>query len=211
MQMTDLPAYGTNRHFKKASELGVWLGGSGLNWPLMDALKVPERHPGEAWVRPGQKPESILFQSLVREASEAWHAEVEFVWEFQRDVLAHSAMLVEGRATNLYAIFVGHDAVKFGVADKPEGRLGNLRVSHWKDLCLFAAIPATKALEAFVHSRLGRDSLRGEWFSVTTRTLAMAELLLSAQQMCSDLDDSGGGDPDYAICCLYGSADEVAA
>lgn len=116
-----------------------------------------------------------------------------------------------GRETNVYAIFDPTDAVKIGIAEDPLKRAAHVQIGNPRELVLYAAMPATAELERFWHLALAGERLRGEWFAVSTKTLAVVGMIQAAWEQCADAVDTGGEvDAQYAIACIVSLLDEAA-
>jgi hypothetical protein len=93
------------------------------------------------------------------------------------------------RETKLYAICTNDgERWKFGHAVNPVTRRSNLQVGSADPLILFAAVPARQSLEKYIHTVLDEHRLTGEWFSGASETLVIAEVLLSIEQLCEDME-----------------------
>ena len=78
----------------------------------------------------------------------------------------------------IYAIQSGDAGpIKFGVADNPESRLGELQTGNPQPLRLLAACAVHRRNEALVHRHLIVDHIRGEWFAPTERVMALVEVI----------------------------------
>lgn len=82
----------------------------------------------------------------------------------------------------LYAISSDNRYIKFGVGGRPIKRLIDLQVGSPHDLKLLAEIFAYTSecaheLERVTHSALEKYHVRGEWFQMVPKTLALVELM----------------------------------
>lgn len=157
---------------------------------------------------PWDTPERLAFKSRL---TAAYHAEREFLLNVEYLMWRNAAVLEVGSPTLLYVVAEGFDAVKIGIATKPEERLSTLQVGNPRPLTLIAATPATLALERFIHERLHEDRITGEWFAGTDRVFAVAELIVSAAEQCDDCEDNGGEvDAGFSIGAMTAFIDEAA-
>jgi hypothetical protein len=97
----------------------------------------------------------------------------------------------QGAETMLYAVCTSDgERWKFGVAANPANRRSNLQVGSADSLILYAAVPARRSFEKHIHTVLADHRLTGEWFTGTPETLVIAEVLLSIEQMCEDMEQA---------------------
>lgn len=142
--------------------------------------------------RVGVTPETVALQELRWICEDAWHAEQDFLCSLAAEVGANRSALGEGSETQLYVVFDG-TAAKFGLADNPIARAGNLQVANPRQLILYTAVPSTRALEVELHRLISPWRIRGEWFDISPPVLALADTLLGIQQMCRDMEATGMG------------------
>lgn len=78
----------------------------------------------------------------------------------------------------VYFIQAGDDGpVKIGITRDPKKRLSYLQVGNHLPLRLIGLWPAADSEEeAFLHSYLEGERIRGEWYKPTTAVLDMAEV-----------------------------------
>lgn len=176
--------------------------------PDMEAAGIePARHSPRKYRPEHDTPERLEWH---RRLGAAYHAEEQFLAEFEVRLYHRRAVLLRGSFTHLYVIADAFDAVKIGIAVKPVERLANLQIGNWRPLLLLAATPATPQLEQFIHEQLASERISGEWFTPSNRTLAVVELIVAAAEQCDDIERyEGRAEPGDTIAILTYRAEMV--
>lgn len=140
--------------------------------------------------RVGCAPETAALQELRWICEDAYHSEQQYLSDLARRIDARRDFLATGPHTYLYLVF-DEMAAKIGIAADPVKRARHLQISNHRPLILYAAAPATRELERFIHEEF--DRIRGEWFHATPPLLAFADMVLSCADQCWMMEDNDCG------------------
>lgn len=119
------------------------------------------------------------------------HSLVDETLELELKLYNRRTELSDGAHTYLYVV-EETSAVKLGIAARNlANRLSNLQVGNPRPLTLIAYLPATLALERFLHGWLSSERVAGEWFNKSRRVYEVCAMLVSVAEQCDDLVAAG--------------------